>query len=543
MRRRHGSQAETLANRYQPIDPVISTYAVADRTQVADIDPSMLVEDLDDDLDSQPCPVCGDDDNEELLLGCDGCDAWYHTYCVDLDDVPPGHWFCDACVTQRAHESVCPVRPAQHSHNTADRRTRGQQRRLRNRNQASASSWARVWQVVWDQLNFDLDFPFDEGSNRDQRSLSQRRDFRQWERRFQIAERQGGANRFRDTASALLDLRAPREKPELPEPESREEIRAWNALEKAKEIEAEPVANNRRKRKSTTASPSDAEPKPERRLKRPRTRRTLDIAESSSDAMARPTASRRSSRPGPSSASSSRHRLSPDITLNTNGPSFLQSLLKEVESSAAPDETKGQVRPLQPSALVPRGRSASQVSSPGASPTSSNHNSPRALSITPPPFPSTRPGSPVGLTSKVEPIFPPPEFSPTRSPLPESSLSLRQSSDRRPSISERRRMRPWDKRSPGSSPPRSDDTSPSRINMSLSAKEDVQKLVAAALKPHYKSNAVSKDQYTDINRNISRMLYDKVGDTGNLNGDARETWETFANHEVAKAVESLKVNT
>lgn len=65
-------------------------------------------------------------------------------------------------------------------------------------------------------------------------------------------------------------------------------------------------------------------------------------------------------------------------------------------------------------------------------------------------------------------------------------------------------------------------------------------MVSAALKPHYKSNAVSKDQYTDINRSVSRMLYDKVGDTGNINGDSRETWERLASDEVAKAVESLK---
>ena len=76
--------------------------------------------------------------------------------------------------------------------------------------------------------------------------------------------------------------------------------------------------------------------------------------------------------------------------------------------------------------------------------------------------------------------------------------------------------------------------------MSLEAKSDVQKMVSAALKPHYKSNSVSKDQYTDINRNISRMLYDKVGDAGSVNGEARESWERLASDEVAKAVESLK---
>lgn len=79
--------------------------------------------------------------------------------------------------------------------------------------------------------------------------------------------------------------------------------------------------------------------------------------------------------------------------------------------------------------------------------------------------------------------------------------------------------------------------------MSLSAKSDLQKLVTAALKPHYKSNAVNKDQYTDINRNVSRMLYDKFGGEmggGNTNGERKEEWERIATDEVDKAVKALQ---
>lgn len=75
--------------------------------------------------------------------------------------------------------------------------------------------------------------------------------------------------------------------------------------------------------------------------------------------------------------------------------------------------------------------------------------------------------------------------------------------------------------------------------MPYSLKSDLQRMVTTALKPHY-PNAVSKDQYTDINRNVSRMLYDKVADTGKLDDDARENWEKLANSEVTKAVLSLK---
>ena len=489
----------------------------------------MLIEDDDEELEDQPCLICGEYYNEERLLACDGCDAYYHTYCVDLDQVPIGHWYCENCETQRAIESVCPNdsnRPAQRPHHTADRRTRGQQRQVRNRNQASSSSWARVWQSVWDNLNLDLDFPFDEGSDvaridRAQRAASQRRDFRQWERRFQVAERQGGLNRFRDTASALLDLHATREHPAVPEPESREEIQAWNAFEKAKELELDP--NPKRKRKSATNSPSDAEShaQAQRPLKRPRTRRTIDNTEGSNNAI--PDA------PGPSSRTSGLH----NVAAQGNGPSFLQSMLREIETSSAPEG----VQPHQNMQTL-TGHSSPQPSSPGASPTTSNHPSPRARSTTPPPTVATRPGSPFSLTSKVEPIYPPAEFSPTRSPT-ELSLAHRPLNEMRQFTRPLRQPRPPVK---SSSLPRSEDTSPTRTAMPLSIKTDLQKMVSTALTPHYQSNTVSKDQYTDINRNVSRFLYEKVGDAGSVTSETRKTWERLASDEVAKAVQSLRTS-
>ena len=489
----------------------------------------MLIEDYDEELEDQPCLICGDDDNEEQLLACDGCDVYYHTYCVDLEEVPIGHWYCESCETQRAIESVCPTgpnRPAQRPHHTADRRTRGQQRQARNRDQANSSSWARVWQSVWDNLNLDLDFPFDEGSDaaridRAQRAASQRRDFRQWERRFQVAERQGGANRFRDTASALLDLHATREHPAVPEPESREEIRAWNAFEKAKEIELDP--NPKRKRKSATNSPSDAEShaQPQRPLKRPRTRRTVDNAEGSTNATPE------------ASVTSARALGLHNVAAQGNGPSFLQSMLREIETSNASEGFQ-----THQNKQTVTGHSSPQPSSPGASPTTSNHPSPRARSTTPPPSAATRPGSPFSLTSKVEPIYPPAEFSPTRSPT-DTSLAHRPHNEVRQPTKSSGRSRPPIQ---SSSPPRSEDTSPTRVTMPLSTKTDLQRMVSTALTPHYQSNTVSKDQFTDINRNVSRLLYEKVGDTGSISGEARKTWERLASDEVAKAVQSLKAS-
>lgn len=79
--------------------------------------------------------------------------------------------------------------------------------------------------------------------------------------------------------------------------------------------------------------------------------------------------------------------------------------------------------------------------------------------------------------------------------------------------------------------------------MSLSAKADLQKLVSAALKPHYRNNTVNKDQYTDINRNVSRMLYDLAGDMGAANEEKRGEWERLATTEVEKAVQGLQAAT
>lgn len=511
------------------LGPIISTYSVSDRTQIAEVDPSMLIEEYDEEVEDQPCLICGDDDNEERLLACDGCDAYYHTYCVDLEDIPVGHWYCESCETQRAIESVCPTgsnRPAQQPHHPADRRTRGQQRQVRNRNQANSSSWARVWQSVWDNLNLDLDFPFDEGSDaaridRTQRTASQRRDFRQWERRFQVAERQGGANRFRDTASALLNLHTTREHPAVPEPESREEIRAWNAFEKAKEIELDP--NPKRKRKSATNSPSDGESyaQPQQPLKRPRTRRTIDNAEGSNNALPEASATR--------SHTSGLH----NVAAQGKGPSFLQSMLREIETSTVPEgiQTHQNMQTIT-------GHSSPQPSSPGTSPTTSNYPSPCARSTTPPPSVAPRPGSPFSLTSKVEPVYPPVDFSPILSPT-DATLAHRPHNEMRHSTKARRRSRPTLQRS---SPPRSEDISPTRATIPLSTKTDIQRMVSTALTPHYQSNIVSKDQYTDINRNVSRLLYEKVGDAGSVNGEARKTWERLASDEVAKAVQSLKAS-
>ena len=591
------------------LGPVVKSYPVNDRVQEAEIDPSMLIDDYDE-PEFDPCPVCQSDDNEEVLVLCDGCDRGYHTYCVDLDTVPAGAWFCDDCATTRAIESVTGPGAAGFQPSltrTPNIRTRNQLRQHRQRNQVASSDWARVWQTVNRSVNIDLDFPFYSSAITSalpptRRAGRQGPSRRLWERRLQVARQQGGGDQLEEAAAAVLDNPASsRPRPESVEPESVDELLSWNAFEKARDIEADPRPKTR-KRRSPTASPSDRDltprrkrrksattspkepmpaPQPERRLKRPRTRRAVDLVENGNDTAT-------------SEASSSRrlsavHNAHPTHTSNgsvsetTNGavPSFLQSLLDEVESTApGPDDSPhAPVRPTltiaNPAALD---HPSPHHSSPAVSPTTSNHPSPRALSATPPPQPhgSSGPGSPAPLTSKIEPVYPPaPDMPPVRAPSPQSDSGPHSRVPR--GSKSRSRVPRWALDSSGarsSSPPappaprphsegpslnRAEQapempnhaaTSPTTASvssttpgLSLAAKTAVQGLVKEALQTPWHGGEVNKEQYVAINKTVSRMLYDRVADAakeGNTTAVVGEEVRRLAGEEVTKAVRAIR---
>ncbi|XP_030379816.1 transcription initiation factor TFIID subunit 3 [Scaptodrosophila lebanonensis] len=54
------------------------------------------------------CPACGKVDDGSAMIGCDGCDAWYHWVCVGIFVEPKDNedWFCRVCITRkRVHGS------------------------------------------------------------------------------------------------------------------------------------------------------------------------------------------------------------------------------------------------------------------------------------------------------------------------------------------------------------------------------------------------------------------------------------------------------
>lgn len=409
---------------------------------------------------------------------------------------------------------------------TFAQRTQAQVRRARRRVQADDwhGAWNQISGRVWDALNIDLDYSDDDQHmvsyrRHQQRTERERREFLQWQQRLNIASRQGARDIFRDAARPILSAR---EQPQTPKPTAAEE-KAWEAFENAREADLNGSSGRKRKARSITRSPTEQSAEPERKLKRPKTRRIVNRPGSSSNGSS---SNRRNN--SPSNSSSTQQAPGP-VADSTNAPTFLSSLLKEVEMSTTTDDESVQ---------LPLGTSASSPSVEHSSPATSNYSTPRAMSITPPPYRVKRPGSPLPLTSRIEPNFPPADYSPNRSPLEHNHQS---DGDRSllisPPASEIRQPRPRRQQAPL---PRSQEASPTRVNISIEAKEGISKIVRTALEPHYKKPAgITKEQYSNINRLVSHMLYEKIIDPQSLDENEKSAWEKIATAEVTKAVESL----
>jgi hypothetical protein len=70
-------------------------------------------------------------------------------------------------------------------------------------------------------------------------------------------------------------------------------------------------------------------------------------------------------------------------------------------------------------------------------------------------------------------------------------------------------------------------------------------MVTAVLKPLYLKKEVTKKEYTDINREVSHLLYEKVGEAGAdalADQDTREKWQQMATGEVDNAIKLLRAS-
>ncbi|OLN83672.1 PHD and RING finger domain-containing protein [Colletotrichum chlorophyti] len=554
----------------------VDSYAVQDKKQEPEFDIHRWLEENPEDEESEPsrvCPVCESSEHEDVLLLCDGCNAAYHTHCIGLSGVPQTEfWYCIECADNQGGRSSSSdssdeveevpavsraVRFPGRRNAIARRGFLRTQLQARNARREARSlewqgAWDRIASRIYDATDIDLDNHEEEdlfqGFRRAQAHREQEfQEHRDWQQRMNIASRQGARDIFSRNILSTVGHRldgGPVEtaQPAPATPETREEQRAWGALERAREVEATPPTRKRKSR-SATASPQEPVQEPERKLKRPRTRRLPLQGEASGSGSATGsgsgTAAASTSAPAPASASSpgpttvltSRPQTNgtvhrPQSPAGTGiGPSFLSSLLKEVEmSTPSDDETVRQYFGT---------RSGVDPSSPITSPSPSSRNSPRALSLTPPPHP--RPSSPaLSLSSYVEPRFPKANYSPTR-PSGDSS-----DSDSRSNGAEIRQPRPQRPNRQRMAFSRSQDSSPTRPSIPFETKEKISSIVRAALKPHWRAQELTSEQYANINRDVSRKLYEGLRDPAALDEDAKKAWEKIATKEVARAVEDLK---
>ncbi|KAH6849974.1 hypothetical protein B0I37DRAFT_101791 [Chaetomium sp. MPI-CAGE-AT-0009] len=541
----------------------LSTRKVEDKKQapvVPDYDPREWMEELVEQPEVRRCPVCNSSGDEEVLLLCDGCDAAYHTQCVDLDDVPRGPWFCMECEHALGPDVMQPVDNVPNGDGSFSRRgyyfprTQASMRRARQRARSDEwqGAWGRITGRVWDALELDLDYQDEddsavfEGLQRSRQLRErEREEHERWQQRLNIAARLGARDVFLNNMTRWV------ERPQ-PSPPTREERLAWGALEKARDMDS-----RKRKSRSATAEPNEEEPhhEPERKLKRPRTRRLpLTNGESSSSA-ARDAGSSSNRQPQQQQAAQQQVQQpqqqgsSASNSAASGPPSFLSSLLKEVEMSTPSDEETL----LQMFGPIP---GVNDAPSPAHS-----HGS-----ITPPP---NRASSPVmTLSSHIAPLYAAPSYTPTRGLSLDTAEKSRSSSPQRTaqrtaqrepqsspdnSDSEHRGRRQHLSRRHGALelrqpqpqrthngilPSRSHNTSPARP-LPFEMKENISKIVRGALKPHWHSKQLTAEQYETINRDISRKIYDEVKNP-EINEDMQQSWERLATQEVARAVASLK---
>lgn len=538
----------------------ISTYKVEDKKQVAEFDAQQwLGENPDEDEEEgNPCPICNSAEREDVLLLCDSCDAAYHTHCIGLEEIPAGDWYCMECAhlfhltedprdpdtaTLDAPRPRQVRRPVARSTRGDHVRTRARQRRARR--QARNAEWQGAWGQFsgrfYEMSELDLDNFDDEDEDLEQfRRFQQldRRELQRWQQRMNIAQRLGARESFVSNIPPQISERLQPAAPPSPPRETEEERRAWIAFERARDLEENggqsSSSSRKRKTRSVTASPAEPVQEPERKLKRPRTRRIPTQSEGSTSV------SSPAPVPGSSAAAhgtngagltngshSSPIRNGAPSRLTGDDPPLVSSLLKELEPHGGSDDE---------SLTITAGwRPPMGASSPVLSPTTSAHSSPRALSLTPPPFPSGRPTSPtLSLSTHIEPNYPPANYSPSRShsdsePRPPRSegrsLELRQPRPRRP-------------RPPVV--PHTAERSPPRPTITQDDKKNINDFVRTALRPHWHAQKLTTEQYATINRDISRKLYDEVKGATSLDEESRRIWERRANQEVAQAVSELQ---
>jgi len=451
---------------------------VADKVQAVthdeDVDPNE--EELFDET-RWRCIVCGRTDQEDVLLLCDNCNDAYHTYCLSLDAIPEGDWFCPNCINFSQIHFIRPsTAPRDHARTAMETHSRGRERTSRRRQLQQQQQWARAWARLrdraWEALDADVRAD-EERAPSAERGLTrhQHEERLRWITRLSHSPTSGAAY-LRSTQSESGHSGGARgDTPPAAAMSDPEEDRAWNLFDEARSSVERAAKRPRRSTMTASTSREDtpttaggqtpktpvrSPPTQTRRLKRPRTSRVTPPSKEAAPSVqvasaVTPVMNRRTSTVA--------------TTDDSSGGTFLQSLLSDINRPKSPQT------PLDLStALTPAARALLFGPSPPHSP----------------PLPATPPNtsdSPASLSESLSPL---------EGPLPSPTRRA-------------------------SSP-------------SFAVKSHIQYLVSQALKPHYRTGRLSRDEFTEVNKTICRRLYDVVerGEAvdGLVHGEVRRELES-----------------
>ena len=435
------------------VGPILRSYPVADKVQAVTHDEDVPPEETEE-YDESPwrCIICGRADQEDVLLLCDNCNDAYHTHCVDIDDIPEGDWFCPNCINFTnldftTRDFPAPGRRARTAIQAVLHPTsRG--RRGSRRRQLQQQQWDRAWARMRDRAweQLDADVREDEASTEGQRRGLTAR---QNEERIRWMNRLSHSNN-----SGAAYLRATRSESgrsnrgDTPPAamSDPEEDRAWSMFDAARSS-VERAAKRARRTSSREDTPTSS------RNATPRT--PVRSPPTQTRRLKRPRTRRVTPPPEPQEAAPDTTTVTPG---SVSGP--------RRTPSTAPTESGGTFlqgllsninRPKSPQTPL----DYSAVLTPAA----------RSLLFGPSP-PHSPPLTAATNTSKLD------SFPGLNDPLPVS---------------------------PEPPPPRQRSSSPS-----FAVKSQIQNLVSQALKPHYRSGELSREEFTEINKKICRKLYELV---------------------------------
>lgn len=460
------------------LGPILRSYPVADKIQA--VAHSTSDGDGDDDEEEEyeesrwRCIICGSADLEDVLLLCDNCNDPYHTHCLDIDGIPGGDWFCPNCVSftdiDFARNFPAPARRARTAIQTGLQPTsRGRWAgRQSRRRQLQQRQWDRAWARMRDRAWEHLNADLREDDTTEELAALTQR---QHEERIRWMNRLSRSNN-----SGAAYLRATRSesgqsnRADTPPAamSDPEEDRAWTMFDAAKSS-IERSAKRPRRTNSGEDSPSSS------RNATPRTPRTPVRSPPAQTRQLKRPRTRRVTPPP-----------KPQIDNTTDATNVTPGIITNRRTSGPTGDSGGTF--LQ--GLL------------------SNINRPKS--------PQTPLDNSVVLTPAARALLfgPSPPHSPPLLPTNVAKV------DSFPSLNELLPVSP-------EVPKRQRSSSPS-----FAIKSHIQQLVSQALKPHYRSGQLSRDEFTEINKKICRKLYELV--------ERGEEVEGLISDEVEREIGALK---